>query len=117
MFLYSLLRWIINALILMVITYFVPGVVVASFYYALVIVIVLGLINALIRPLIILLTLPINIMSLGLFTFVINALMFWLAASVLDGFVVFDFWSAFLGALIYAVLSTAVSYIDTKATD
>ena len=112
---YILLRWAVNGLILLAITYLVPGVVVESFYYALVVVVILGLVNALIRPFAILMTLPINVLTLGLFTFVVNAFMFWFVSTIVKGFTVADFWSAFAGALVYAILSTAVSYIDTKA--
>lgn len=104
-----ILRWVISAAALLLISYYVPGVVVVSFYSALVAALVLGLVNALIRPFLILLTLPINIVTLGIFTLVINALMFWLASSVVKGFFVFGFWSAFWGALIMSLISWAVS--------
>lgn len=112
MCLFTILRWIINALLLVVITYLVPGVYIQNFYYALLTVAVLGLVNALIRPVIILLTLPVNILTLGLFTIVINGFMFWLVASILEGFSVTNFWVALIGALIYALLSMLVSYLE-----
>lgn len=112
MCLFTILRWVINALLLVVITYLVPGVYVQNFYYALLTVAVLGLVNALIRPVIILLTLPVNILTLGLFTLVINGFMFWLVASILEGFSVANFWAALIGALIYALLSMLVSYLE-----
>ena len=112
MCLYAILRWVINALLLLVITQLVPGFDVSSFGYALIVVIVLGLVNALIRPMIVILTLPINILTLGLFTLVINGFMFWLVASILEGFSVTNFWAAFFGALIYALLSMLISYLD-----
>lgn len=114
MCLYVILRWVINALLLVLITYMVPGVYVQNFYYALAIVVVLGLANALIRPIIVLLTLPINVLTLGLFTIVINGFMFWLVASILEGFSVTNFWAALIGALIYALLSILVSYLEGK---
>lgn len=117
MCLFAILRWIINALLLITITYIVPGVYVQSFYYALVVVIVLGLVNALIRPILILLTLPINILTLGLFTLVINGLMFWLVASILEGFTVTNFWAAFFGALVYALFSILVSFLDNREAE
>ena len=104
-----ILRWLISAGTLLLISYYVPGIVVVSFYSALVAALVLGLINALIRPLLIILTLPINIVTLGVFTLVINALMFWLASSVVKGFFVFGFWSAFWGALIMCLVGWAVN--------
>lgn len=98
-------RWLLSAFALMIIAYVVPGIVVSNFYSALVAALVLGLINALIRPVIILLTLPVNILTLGLFTLVINALLFWLAASVVKGFYVANFWSAFWGAVLMWLIS------------
>ncbi len=85
--------------------YLVPGVHVANLWSALIAALVIGLINALIRPLILLLTLPVNILTLGLFTLVINALMFWLASSIAKGFDVSSFSAAFWGALVYWLVS------------
>jgi len=99
------LRWLISALTLVLIAYYVPGIIVVSFYSALIAALILGLINAVIRPLIIILTLPVNILTLGLFTLVINALMFWLASSVVKGFYVSSFMAAFWGALIMWLVS------------
>ena len=104
-----IVRWLISALALMLIAYYVPGIAVTSFYSALVAALILGLINALIRPFILLLTLPINIFTLGLFTLVINALMFWLASSIVKGFFVAGFWPAFWGALLVCVASWIVN--------
>src|SRR3989344_8363329 len=98
---YLLLRWLISALSVIVTAYVVPGVRVANFWTALIAALILGLINALIRPLVLLLTLPVNIVTLGLFTLVINALMFWLASSLVKGFDVANFTAAFLGALVF----------------
>jgi putative membrane protein len=109
MCLYAVLRWVVNALVLILITYVVPGVDIASFYTALIVALVLGLVNAVIRPIIILLTLPINILTLGLFTLVVNAAMFMLVATVVKGFTITSFWSAFLAALIYALFSMLIS--------
>lgn len=95
-----ILRWLISALTLMLVAYYVPGITVVSFYSALVAALILGLINAVIRPLAMLLTLPVNILTLGLFTLVVNTLMFWLAATVVKGFTVTGFAAAFWGALI-----------------
>jgi putative membrane protein len=97
------------------IAYLVPGYEIASFYTALVVALVLALVNAVIRPILILLTLPINILTLGLFTLVINALMFLLVATVVKGFTITSFWSAFLAGLIYAIFSTVISTsLDNK---
>jgi len=106
-----LLVWIINALSLLAVAYFLPSVSVASFYIALVTALVLGLLNTLIRPLLVLVTLPITILSLGLFTLMINALLFWFVASFVEGFRVAGFWSAFWGALLYSVISSFASWL------
>jgi putative membrane protein len=95
-----LIRWLIYAVAIMLLTYVVPGISVKNFYSALLAALVLGLVNAVIRPLLILLTLPVNILTLGLFTLVINALMLWLVSSIVKGFDVKNFVAAFLGALI-----------------
>ena len=109
-----LLRWLISALTLMLVAYYVPGITVVSFYSALVAALILGLINALIRPLVMLLTLPVNILTLGLFTLVINTLMFWLASSIAKGFYVSGFVAAFWGALIMWLVGWVVSGLLKK---
>lgn len=100
-----LFKWLINALALLGIAYLIRGISVSSFYVALVAALVLGLINALVKPILILLTLPVNILTLGLFTFVINALLFWFASTVVKGFGVADFAAAFWGALCLSIVS------------
>ena len=104
-----LLVWLINALALLALPYLVPSVQVDSFYTALVAALLLGLVNALIRPLLVLLTLPVTVLTLGLFIFVINGLLFWFVASFVEGFSVAGFWSAFFGAIVYALISWAAS--------
>ncbi|MDD5043422.1 MAG: phage holin family protein [Patescibacteria group bacterium] len=105
------LRWMIYAAALILAAYLIPGVAVASFYSALIAALILGLINALIRPLVIILTLPINILSLGIFTFIINALMLWLASTMVKGFYIADFGSALWAALLLWIISLAVNWI------
>lgn len=100
-----LFRWLINAGALLLLASYLPGISVSGWYSALIAVLVLGLVNALIRPLFILLTLPVNILTLGLFILVINALLFWFVASFIDGFAVAGFWPAFLGALFMSIVS------------
>jgi putative membrane protein len=106
-----LIVWLINALALLALPYIVPSVQVDGFVTALVAALVLGLVNTLIRPVLVVLTLPVTILTLGLFIFVINGLMFWLVASFLKGFQVAGFWSAVLGALVYALISWAASVL------
>jgi putative membrane protein len=104
-----LLVWILNAVALLVVAYILPGITVSSFGSALIAALVLGLLNAVVKPLLILLTLPLTVVTLGLFLLVINALVFWFAGSVLRGFHVDGFWWAVIGALIYSIVSTALS--------
>ena len=106
-----MLRWALNALVLMAIPYLLASVRVDSFYAALFAALCIGLVNALIRPILILVTLPINILTLGLFTFVINGLLFWFVASFVKGFFVAGFWAAFWGALLYSLFSTLASLV------
>ena len=100
-----LLVWLINAVALLALPYVFPWVSVESFGTALLAALALGLINTLIRPLLILLTLPATVLTLGLFIFVINGLLFWWVGSFVDGFHVGGFWSAFFGAIVYSLIS------------
>jgi putative membrane protein len=102
---FVLIRWFINALALIVISYIIPGVEIKNFFTALMAALFLGIVNAIIRPILLLLTLPVNILTLGLFTLIINALMFWLVASFLKGFNIIGFWPAFWAALIYWLIA------------
>jgi len=104
-----LVVWLINALALLALPYLVPSVQVESFYTALVAALLLGLVNTLIRPLLVLLTLPATVLTLGLFIFVINGLLFWFVASFVKGFTVAGFWSALFGWIVYALISWAAS--------
>ena len=104
-----LLIWILNALALLTVANFVPGIHLDGFVDALIAAFFLGLINTLIRPLLLLLTLPVTLLTLGLFIFVINGLLFWFVGSVLRGFVVDGFWFGVLGALLYSVISWGLS--------
>ena len=106
-----ILNWIINALALLALPYVFTSIRVDGFYTALITALVLGLVNALIRPVLILLTLPINILMLGLFTFVINGLLFWFVASFVSGFFVAGFWPAVWGAIVYSIISWALSVL------
>ena len=104
-----LIVWLINALALLALPYVVPSVQVDSFGTALIAALLLGLVNTLIRPVLVLLTLPITLFTLGLFIFVINGLLFWFVASFIEGFRVAGFWSAVFGAIVYALISWAAS--------
>ena len=103
-----LLKWLLSAASLLFVAYVYSGVEVQSFTSALIAAFVVGLFNVVLRPVLVVLTLPVTIVTVGLFLFVINSLMFWAAASVLDGFHVNDFGAALLGSLIYSLLGVLI---------
>jgi putative membrane protein len=103
-----LLRWFLLAAALLLVTYLYPAVAVTSFAAALWAALVLGLLNTLVRPVLVLLTLPVTLVTLGLFLFVINALMFWAAAKMLDGLEVTGFGAALIGSLIYSLCGLVI---------
>ena len=109
MLLRLLLIWTLNSLALIAVANFVPGIHVDGFMAAFIAAFVLGLVNTLIRPIFLVLTLPVTLLTLGLFIFVVNGLMFWFAGSILRGFVVDSFWSGVLGAVLYSIFSWALS--------
>ncbi len=104
-----LLIWAINAAALFALPYLMTSIRVDSVGTALIAALVLGLVNTLIRPLLVLLTLPVTLLTLGLFIFVINALMFWAVSQLVGGFHVAGFWSAFGGAILYSIISWILS--------
>jgi len=104
-----LIVWLINALALIAVAYLMPGITVASFGAALVAALVLGLVNAFVRPILVLLTLPVTILTLGLFIFVLNGLLFWMVGTWLEGFEVGGFWPAVLGAILFSLVSWLLS--------
>jgi putative membrane protein len=104
-----LLVWLINSVSLVAVAYLMPSISVSSFGTALVAALILGLVNAVIRPILILLTLPATLLTLGLFIFVINGLLFWLAGSFIEGFVVAGFWAGFFGSIVFSLVSWALS--------
>lgn len=100
-----LLRWLILTVAIIIASYLLEGIRVSGFFSAFCAAAVLGILNALFRPILILLTLPINILSLGLFTFVINAVMLMMVSGVISGFEVHGFWTAVFGSLIISIIS------------
>ena len=108
-----LLRWCINALGLLAVAYLYSGVQVDGIFAALIAALALGLVNAVIRPILILLTLPVTLLTMGLFIFVINALMFWLVAEVVKGFTVAGFMAALIGSILYSVITLLVNWLVT----
>lgn len=106
-----LLIWLLNAIALLAVAYILPGITIASFGSAMIAALVLGLLNTLVKPILIFLTLPITIVTLGLFLLVLNALMFWFAGSILSGFRVNGFWWALIGAILYSIVSSLLSML------
>lgn len=103
-----IIRWLLLACALVLLTQLDPGIQVRSFGSALWAAFIIGLLNAFVRPLLILLTLPVTVLSMGLFLFVINALTFQMASGLLDGFHVQGFWHALLGSVLYSVFSLVI---------
>lgn len=109
-----LLTWLINAAALCALPFLMSSVHVTNLVSALIAALVLGLVNTLIRPVLVLLTLPVTLLSMGLFILVINALLFWAVSSLVDGFQVAGFWSAFVAAILYSIISWALSTLLLK---
>jgi putative membrane protein len=105
-----IIRWLINTVALYLTTLIVPGVRVPNFGAALVAALVLGIVNAVIRPVALILTLPFNILTLGLFTFVVNAGMLYLVSAV-TALRLGSFWAAFLGAIVLSIVSTILTHL------
>ena len=103
-----IVRWLLLAAALLLVAYLYPGVTITSFGSAMIAAFVLGLLNTLLRPILVLLTLPVTLITLGLFLFVINALMFYFAAQMLDGFAVASFTAALIGSLIYSLCGMVI---------
>jgi putative membrane protein len=114
---YLLFRWVVNAMTLVIVANVVPGISVENFYSALIAALILGLANALVRPLLFILTLPVTIITLGLFIFVINALMLWLVSTMVKGFVISGFVPAFLGAIVLWLISMATNWLVKQAEE
>ncbi len=106
-----LLTWLLTALALVITANLVPGFVVTSFIAALLAAVVLGLVNAVIRPILVLLTLPITFVTLGLFLLVINALTIWLAGAITPGFQVLGFLPALLGSIVLTIVATVLNFV------
>jgi putative membrane protein len=100
-----LIVWLINAISLLLLTHLVPGIYMHGLVNAMVVALALGLVNTFIRPVLLILTLPVNILTLGLFTFVINGFNFWIVSGMIHSFYISSFFSAIVGAVIYSVIS------------
>jgi putative membrane protein len=111
-----ILRILFSALGLLLIAEFVPGITVNGLYPAIIAALILGILNAFVRPVLFILTLPITILTLGLFSFVINAALFLFVASFIDGFAVEGFWYALLGSILMSIISTIGSKFIAAST-
>lgn len=105
------IRLLVNAVALIAVAYLVPGIQVTGFGGALIAALILGVVNAVLRPILVILSLPLQIVTLGLFTLVINGLLFWLVGALHVGLIVAGFWSAFLGAIVMAIVSWLISLL------
>jgi putative membrane protein len=101
-------KWLLSAAALLAVAYLYSGVQISSYSAALIAALFIGLFNTILRPVLVILTLPVTVLSLGLFLFVINALMFWSAAGLLDGFNVTGFGAALIGSLIYSTMGIVI---------
>ena len=109
-----LLKWLLSAAALLGVAYVYGGVSVASFGTAMFAAAIIGLLNMLVRPILVILTIPVTLITLGLFLFVVNALMFWAASGLVGGFHVNGFWAALLGSLIYSALGLVIDAVLEK---
>jgi putative membrane protein len=109
-----LIRLVVNAIALIAVAYIVPGIHVYGIGGALLAALILGIVNAVIRPILIIISLPLSILTLGLFVLVINALLFWFVGALHVGLYVDGFWPAFWGALVMAIVSGLLSMLTGR---
>lgn len=109
-----ILRWVVFALSLLFVAWIVPGISLEGFMSALWATLVMGLVNISIRPVLILLTIPINLLTLGLFTFIINALLFWFVSSIVEGFEVDGFFAALFGSFLLSLITTFINRFEME---
>jgi putative membrane protein len=110
----TIIHWVVSALAILITAYLLPGVHVNGIFAALVLAVVLGAINMILRPILILLTLPLTIVTLGLFALVINALLIMLASYIVPGFTVASFWSAFLFGIVLAIINWILGMFEKE---
>jgi putative membrane protein len=109
-----LAAWLINTVALIAVAYLLPGISVSNFVTALIAALVLGLVNAIVRPILIVLTLPATVLTLGLFIFILNGLLFWMVGYFVEGFTVSGFWAGFFGAIVFSIISWLLSALLVK---
>jgi len=110
-----LLKWLVSALAFLALPYIVAGISVEGFGTAMILALLWGLLNITIRPILLLLTLPINLLTLGLFTLVINGFLLWLLGGFIKGFEVHGFWAAVLGAIVLSIVSALTHWVLHKS--
>ena len=108
------IKWILSALLIMAIAWVIPGITISGFIAALIVVVIMSIVNLLIRPIVQFVSLPLNILTLGIFSLVINALLFLLIAKFSPGFQIDGFWSGFWGALILSIFTPLIDKINIK---
>ena len=106
-----LLTWLITAISLVITAYLIPGILIKGFVVAAIAALVMGFINAIVRPILILLTLPLTLLTLGLFLFVVNAISFSLVSYFTPGFSINSFWDALFGSIILSIISSLLSQV------
>jgi putative membrane protein len=111
-----LLKWLLMTLSVGITAYLIPGITLSGFFSALLVALFLGIVNTLVRPFLILITLPITILTLGLFTFVINAVLVLLASKVVHGFGVKGFWTAMLFSIVLSIIQYILNKVFTART-
>lgn len=112
-----LIKWSINIIALLVVIHVIAGVSIDNMQTVLITALILGLLNSILRPFILILTLPITILTFGLFTLFINGFLFYLAAKFVKGFTVAGFWSAFWAALLFSIISSLLNFMLTPKID
>ena len=107
------ITWLTNIIALIVVVGIIPGIEIHGWQTAVVAALILGLLNAFLRPLVLLVTLPLQLISLGFFTLLVNGFMFYLVSRIVEGFLVANFWSAFWGALFFSIVSSFLNLVLT----
>lgn len=107
-----LLRWAVSSISILIVAHIVKGIEISNPWIVVIVAFVLGIINAFLRPLVILVTLPINILTLGIFTLFINGFLFYLVSKIVKGFTITGFWPAFFGALLFSIISFLLSLLS-----
>ncbi len=105
------IKWVLFALLIMAIAFFIPGITISGFISAMIVVVIMSLINLLVRPIVEFISLPLNFITLGLFSLIVNALLFLLIAKFSPGFEIAGFWSGFWGALVLSIFTPLIDKI------